>query len=451
MLSSQAEELTVALMERIRRYPHAGLMVGTRAALAFLEVLGTLVAVNARDPIRSAAMITLLHRIRTDSVIDIRKALDEIIFSLGAGSGPDPIGTSVPDTGRILRELDGLQDMVHAMPYEIDLLSPDWFRVIEHSVFRVEAPLLWTLTLNEKGKADFNIYSRLLGELHEKGFIDIGSSGVELTLKGSLVRYKDIFRQAERTLAGVLRKNWGQSLAAGDTRQYRRGDPYRDLHRMRTLRNLARRGRAAEDASRRDLMMRESSGRRPGIVVLALDHSWSMGRSRKLQCAKEAAAGLAWSAGRNRDHMALIAFSDNATVLAPPTRLCSTVIEKTTHLRPDRGTNVKDAIAQARRVLRATRHTTRHVVLVTDGIPTSQEDGVTREGLKHGVMEEARRLRAMGAMISVLCIRDELEEQDHALALSIAHIGRGTFRVVRTCDLVEEVVREYASVKTGMR
>ncbi len=453
-LSSPAEELTVALMQRIRQYPQARLLAGTRAALAFAEVLGALISVKARDPLRSAAMVTLLHRIRTDSVIDTRRVLEEILCSLGAGPGPDStgvIGAAALNTGRILRELDGLQDMVHAMPYEIDLLSPDWFRVIEHSVFRVEAPLLWTLTLNEKGKADFTIYSRLLQDLSEQGLIEIRSGGVDLTVRGSAVRYRDVFRQAERTLASVFRRPRERTLITADTRQYRRGDSYRDLHRTRTLRNLVRRYGTGEDASRSDLMIREFSGGRPGIVALALDHSWSMGRSRKLQCAKEATAGLAWAARRSRDRMALIAFSDRATVLTPPTLHYNTIIGKATRLRPDSGTNVKDALTQARRVFQTTRQMTRHLVLITDGIPTSREADVTRDGLEQEVMAEARRLRAMGALISVLCIRDELEEQDPSLALRLARIGRGSFRAVRTRDLAEEVVREYAAVKTGVR
>jgi hypothetical protein len=56
-------------------------------------------------------------------------------------------------------------------------------------------------------------------------------------------------------------------------------------------------------------------------------------------------------------------------------------------------------------------------------------------------------MRKIGITISVVCIRDELEENDTALARKIALLGRGYFRLVSTQELLDQLLQDYSDVK----
>lgn len=133
MIDDSYKEITVRHIRLIRQHPYADLTAGSRAALAFYEVLQALTSLEAKAPVLRAALITLAHRIRNESVTGNERIIREIIeFSSSDESGhekgvarqPLPILKRI----QILRELDNLQDTVHAMPYEIDILDPSGSR-----------------------------------------------------------------------------------------------------------------------------------------------------------------------------------------------------------------------------------------------------------------------------------------------------------------------------------
>ena len=89
----------------------------------------------------------------------------------------------------------------------------------------------------------------------------------------------------------------------------------------------------------------------------------------------------------------------------------------------------------------------KHLIIITDGIPTSEIEGITRKELENNIMTEAAKMRKMKITISVICIRDELEENDFSLANKIASIGRGSFSLVRTQDLLNQMLADYSGIK----
>lgn len=448
-------ETTAKIMKMIRQYPYTRLVLGTRAALAFYEVFQAMTLLKARNPLLTAALITLPHRVKSESIIDNEKIIREIIesFENNAPEQKKEI-TAKPLTPskivQILRELDSLQDVTYAMPYDINILDPQWFKVGQESLFRPEAPTLMSQTLNEDKKTDFTIFKKILNDLQAKGFIRLKPDGIQFTRMGSMVKYKNIFSYVERTYPKFFSDRWTSSSKSDDDRRFHCGDSYKDLHVRRTLRTLVKKKKDVKQASREDMRIKKILFNKKFMVVLALDHSWSMARSKKIQNVKDSAAGLVFAVKRNRDKIALIAFSDEAVVLSPPTNQHGSLIEKISRLRPEKETNIAEAFIKTRMLFSKTgRDYLKHSIVITDGIPATNCHDVTREELESKIFLEVRKMRKMGITVSVICIRDELEENDTSLARKIASIGKGSFSLVNTHDLLNRILRDYSDIKSG--
>lgn len=447
------KETAAKIMKLIRQYPYASLTIGTRAALALYEILQTLTILKARNPVLTAALITLPHRIKNESIMGSEQVIEEIIKSMDSPRsthGEVPVFTSRSSkTVQMLRELDSLNDVIHAMPYDIDILSPEWFKVTQVSLFKTEAPVLLSLTFNKEKKADFNIFMEILEDLQQKGLIRFKDGSVNLTTAGSLLKYKNIFKYIEKSYPSFFKTDRNPLSSSEDVRKYQRGDAYKSLHIRRTLKKAIKRGKNADQISKAEICVKETSPKKRCMVVLALDHSWSMARSKKLQYTKDAAAGLVFAVKKNNDKISLIAFSDNAVTLSQPTRQYDLLIKQITRLRPENETNVTDVFLKSRRIFSTPAGCSlKHLIIITDGIPTSKIEGITRKELENKILTEVAKMRKMKITISVICIRDELEENDFYLANKIASIGRGSFSLVRTEDLLNQMLVDYSDIKS---
>lgn len=446
-------ETTAKIMKMIRQYPYARLVIGTRAALAFYEILQTLTLLKVKKPLLTTALITLPHRVKSESIIDNERIIKEIIGSFEDNDREQQKEVAVKSLThskivQILRELDNLQDVTYAMPYEINILDPQWFKVGQESLFKPEAPTLMTQTLNKDKRTDFTIFKKILDDLQDKGFIRLKSDSIQFTRSGSLIKYKNVFSYVERAYPKFFNDKWTAS-SSDDDRRFQSGDSYKNLHVRRTLRTLLKKRKDLTQASREDLRIKRVLFSKKCLVILALDHSWSMARSKKLQYVKDSAAGLVFAVKRNRDKIALIAFSDEAVVLSQPTGQHGLLIEKISQLRPEKETDIADALIKTRMLFsKAGSDCLKHSIIITDGIPTSNSQDVTREELESRILLEVRKMRKMGITVSVICIRDELEENDTSLARKITSIGRGSFSLANAHDLLDQILRDYSDMKS---
>jgi Mg-chelatase subunit ChlD len=430
------------------------LVIGTRAALALYEMMQALTFLQVRQPILTAALITLPHRIRNDTLIDNEQIVREIVESL---NNREPYH-DVNNRGKnllyqmiikILRELDRLQDMIYAMPYEIDILDSRWFQVSQESLFMAEAPTITAFSSDRDKKADFGIYKSLLDNLQNMGLILIKGRSLKLTRLGSIVKYTEVFNYVKQNYSIFFKNKKHYMSDSTDDRRYQRGDRYKDLHIRRTMRRMIKKGKTNGHVVREVLRSKDRVVKRECILVLALDHSWSMARSGKLQSAKDAAAGLILAVRKNRDQAALISFSDRAVILSHLTTRYELLFEKISSLRPENATNIADALIKTRRIFLSSnnRNSIKYSIIITDGIPTMTGQDVTRKDLESKIIAEVRKMRKMGIIVGVICIRDELEENDTTLARKIASIGRGSFSLVNTQNLLEQILRDYSSVR----
>ncbi|VAX21249.1 hypothetical protein MNBD_NITROSPINAE04-780, partial [hydrothermal vent metagenome] len=197
-----------------------------------------------------------------------------------------------------------------------------------------------------------------------------------------------------------------------------------------------------------DLRVENSSVNREFQLAVAVDHSWSMGRNRKLQSAKDAAAGLVFAARKNGDKIALIGFSDTASIHSPLSKKYSALIDKVNRFRPDYETNIADALVKASAVFKGSKSDgVKHLIIISDGIPTTQTGFDDSASLARAISREIGKMRKMSVTISVICIRDELEENDSTQARKIASLGRGAFKLVNSAELLKKTVEDYSGVR----
>jgi len=454
MIDEYCRKTTAGVLKLVRNYPHANIRVGGRAGLAMYETMASLILVGADNPELSSALITLTHRISSDSVLDYEKIVrDSVEEYLNPGAGEyqfqdNADGLPMSKVSRILKELDTLQDMIHAMPYEIDIMDPAWFKISRDTLFRPEAPTLLALTVKDGGDPDFSKYKNIMSNLEKHGLTRLENGEVKLTRKGAAVRFKDVFDIIERKhLYAIRKKQMGDPLSS-DSRKYRTSDSYKSVHIRRTLRNISKKRINRKDISSSDLRVVDSSFNRDFQLAIAVDHSWSMGRNRKLQSAKDAAAGLVFAARKNNDKIGLIGFSDMASIHSPLSRRYSALIDKINRFRPDYETNIADALVKASAVFNGSKSGgVKHLIIISDGIPTTQTGFEDSASLTGAISREIGKMRKMGVTISVICIRDELEENDSTQARTIASLGRGAFKLVNAAELLQKTVEDYSGVK----
>ncbi len=453
MTEQQCRVAAAGVVGRLRKYPFAKIRIGSRAALAMYETMVSLDLVGAENPVLTSAMITLPHRLVSDSVIDRERIVQEVVAGYldpqgysSAEAEPSVIPTErIPE---VLKELDALRDMIHSMPYEMDLSSESCFRISRDTLFRAEAPRLFALSRDARGRPDYQRYRRALEELKGRGLVRMDPEGVTLTPYGSRVRFKSLLKDIEKQLSRTQSRRRMSDSVSADSRTYRRGDRYRDVHTRRTMRHLVKRGRPVSEARAGDLRVKDVPHSKKFRLVLAVDHSWSMARSKKLQYAKEAAAGLIYAAAGKRDQVAFIGFSDEAVILSPLSRNYGYLLSRIVLLRPKNETNIADALRKAAAVTRRSAGGgVTHVIVITDGVPTSLDATRTRRDLGDAIIAQTERMRKAGITVSVICIRDDLEEASFEQAMGIAEVGRGSFSLVNAEDLMNQMLKDYTSLE----
>jgi Mg-chelatase subunit ChlD len=194
-------------------------------------------------------------------------------------------------------------------------------------------------------------------------------------------------------------------------------------------------------------------------VVLAIDASRSMAPHGKLLYAKKAAVGLALAATRRGDRVGILSFSDYASdVVDPSGGVDQAFVRRIADLRPLNSTNVEDALRLASSTLQRSQVGQKHVILITDGVPTSCTElfhsyqyapyryyygSYFREMSIKAAYSQARRLVDNGITISTICVeRDEHVDRDFCTSLS--RIGKGQpYFLKDERDLPKTTLREY--------
>lgn len=270
------------------------------------------------------------------------------------------------------------------------------------------------------------------GLLTKEGIIS--QSGAEL---GAMVLIKELDAYITKDKIGEKinkeHKHYGEK---GDTRPYRKGDRYKDIHVRKSVHKAVRRGH--QTIHPQDLITAEREGRGHVSIIFALDASASM-KGTKIEHCKKAGITLAHKAIEEKNDVGLIVFGSDIKESLKPSRDFNTLLQSIATIKASRQTDLAAMISQSIELFPPTQET-KHLIILTDALPTVGKEP-EKEALK-----AAGNAYAAGITISLIGV--QLDKTGEKLARELTTIGHGRFTLVRDLDNVGHIVLEdYYSVR----
>ncbi|MSQ07497.1 MAG: VWA domain-containing protein [Dehalococcoidia bacterium] len=231
--------------------------------------------------------------------------------------------------------------------------------------------------LGEEARRAWEQMDRLRQLLKDAGYVT-GDDKLELTARGirriGQKALKEVFLQLRKDRAGSHQQN--QRGAGGDltgeTKPYEFGDPFQvDL--QSTLKNAVLRGGAGVPVhmSPQDFEIYRTEHVTRAATAVLLDQSRSMGLFNNFQAAKKVTLAL-FALIRTqypRDNLYVIGFSDYAREIKEQD------LAKVNWNAWVSGTNLQHALMLSRKLLSRDKGSTRQILVITDGEPTSHLEG----------------------------------------------------------------------------
>ena len=163
-------------------------------------------------------------------------------------------------------------------------------------------------------------------------------------------------------------------------------------------------------------------------IALMIDKSGSMGQKRNLDIAKEAAKASV-SALKPQDRVLVVGFDDAPYIVVPMTRAVNrySINDKISRMKPNGGTNIRDALEMTYLEMAMVSAKTKHVILLTDGrSPYAGIDAIVREMAKSRIT------------VSTVALADA----DTTLLSRIANLGKGRAYVAKDSSSVPRIFVE---------
>ena len=222
----------------------------------------------------------------------------------------------------------------------------------------------------------------------------------------------------------------------GEVREWHSGDRFRDFSLRSTLHTAMRRGHVEIEA--RDIRARPSISRGSISIIYGLDASGSM-RGDKLETAKKAGVALAYKAVQKKDRVGLIVFGGEVRDAVEPTMDFRQLLRTIAQVRASRETDFVGTIERA--VAMFPRNiATRHLVLITDALPTVGKEPTER------TLEAVSVARSAGITISLIGI--QLDKEGKSLAEEMARLGEGRLYLARQLGEIDHLILEdYAAME----
>ena len=264
-----------------------------------------------------------------------------------------------------LQDMDRLDEQMESAMRHGNIEDVDLDKVDEH--------------LGEDARRQMEDLQRMIEQLEEAGYLRRSGDRLELTARGmrklAQGALREVFAELKKERVGrheVYAHGDGGELT-GETRQYQFGDPF-DIDLHRTLFNGVLRGGPSVPIrlSPEDLEIQHTEHLTQTATVLLLDQSKSMGMFGYWGPAKKVAMALYWLIHSQfpRDFFYLVGFSDYAMELKEKD------LPEITWNYWNSGTNMQHGLMLARRLLSRQNVANKHVIMVTDGEPTTHlEDG----------------------------------------------------------------------------
>ena len=270
-----------------------------------------------------------------------------------------------------------------------------------------------------------------LTDMQKKGFLDrdfsIKDKGIDVA---SLVLYMEELDklQAEGFLGEKIHQK--QNLYGGnfEERPYKKGDRYKDISPRKSLKTAIRRNH--KELHIEDLKVHTKQAKGKCYIIYALDSSGSM-KGEKIDTCKKAGVALAFKAIEEKDEVGLIVFGNKVTRAIEPSQDFKRILYGITNTKASKETNIAIAIERALEMF-PDRNVTRHLILLSDAMPTAGEDP------SKDTIEAVEKANAAGITISLIGI--QLDEKGRKLAEEITAIGNGKLYCVSELEELDRLV-----------
>lgn len=221
-----------------------------------------------------------------------------------------------------------------------------------------------------------------------------------------------------------------------ESRNYRKGDKYKDIAIKQTVTRSIKRGRT--QVLQEDLQTFEREANQQINIIYAIDSSGSM-RGEKLRLAKKAGVSLANKAIKDRNKVGLVAFGSEVDKQLNLTNNLYDFTLYLSKLTPGQETNISLAITKSVELLHDAKGI-KHIVLLTDGLHTTSADP------EKEVITEVIKARQDNITISVVGI--SLDEIGLNLAEKIVNTSKGNLYSVKDLeDMRGIIIADYYSLE----
>ncbi|MFA6088301.1 MAG: VWA domain-containing protein [Candidatus Woesearchaeota archaeon] len=269
-------------------------------------------------------------------------------------------------------------------------------------------------------------------DLKRKGFItkdmDITEKGYELASLALYVQELDHI-MSKGFMGEHIHKEKSFYGGNEDEKIFRKGDRYRDIAIKRSIDIAIRRGHT--QIGNEDLRAFEKQSKGEQYIVYAIDASGSM-KGNKVDVCKKAGVALSYHAIENKDKVGLIVFGEDVKDAIMPTNNFPLLLRTITRIKAAKETNISDALKKCIEMFPNEENITKHVLMLTDALPTSGEDPFKE------TLEQVSLSRSHGITISVVGIN--LDKDGEEFAKKIVEIGQGKFYVVNDVDELDRIV-----------
>ncbi len=271
-------------------------------------------------------------------------------------------------------------------------------------------------------------------DLKSKGLLDDDGNICEKGFKlASLVMYTEELDhlEAKGLLGDKKAKEKSHYGERDDSWAYKKGDRYVDIDVRKTIKNSIKRNHKKIHAEDLKIFERISEG---GIeIIYAIDSSGSM-KGKKIEMAKKAGVALAYKAIDNKDRVGIIAFGSEVKAKVSPTDDFYQIISELTHIIASKETNFATTIDEAINLFNPSKDLTKHLIFITDGVPTVGEDP------EKSALDSIAFARANGITCSMIGV--EIDEDASNFLKKAAELGNGKFHSVKNSNNLDTIILE---------
>lgn len=215
-----------------------------------------------------------------------------------------------------------------------------------------------------------------------------------------------------------------------DYKNFTRDTRYRDIAIKHSVKTAIRRGHKTLEI--KDLKAFERGSKGKAIIIYAMDSSGSM-KGKKIDSSKKAGIALAFKALKEKDEVGLIVFGDDLKAVIPPTTDFTRLLKEITMIKASKETNIALPLKKCIELF-PSEEVTKHLILLTDAIPTVGEEP------EKETINAAIEAREKGITISLIGIN--LDKKGKELAKKIVDIGQGKLYMAKKVEEIDKIVLE---------